>query len=179
MKLIQITVSLILLAGIVFACDKHSHKNDPDKQSRVEAYKLIFAAAEEILIYEGLPHPYEEEELLKVELKRKEIVKLPPLDEAFYTPAIEAVNAEALIKLLSGADGIREKEPEKCGFHSDYCIQFKHQDATYRAFVCFGCGELLVLQGDSPGPAFGFNVDELKKLLAVYEKKRPKKVKVK
>jgi hypothetical protein len=177
MKIIQITFSIFLLAGIVLADGKHRHDNDPEKKSEVEAYKRIFAAAEGIVIYEGLPHPYEEEELLKVESKRKDIVKLPPSDEAFYTPAVEAVNAEALLKLLSGPDGIHVNEPKKCGFHSDYCIQFKHLDATYRAFVCFGCGELFVMQGDS-GVMFGFNDDELKKLLAVYEKKRPKRVKV-
>jgi hypothetical protein len=176
MKLIQITVSIFLLAGVVFAEGKHRHEPDPDEQAEVEAYRRIFAAAEEIVIYEGLPHPYEEEELLRVESKRKDIVKLAHSDEAFYTPAVEAVNAEALLKLLSGPDGIRVNQPKKCGFHSDYCIQFKHQDTTYRAFVCFGCGELMVMQGDS-GATFAFNDEELKKLLAVYEKKRPKKVK--
>lgn len=177
MKIIQSIVSIFLLAGFVLADGKHQHDDDADDKSRVEDYKRIFAAAEGIVIYEGLPHPYEEEELLKVESKRKDTVKLPPLGEAFYTPAVEAVNAEALLKLLSGPDGIRVNQPKKCGFHSDYCIQFKHQDATYRAFVCFGCGELMVRQGDS-GATFDFNDDELKKLLAVYEKKRPKKVKV-
>ena len=102
---------------------------------------------------------------------------IPPLDEAFYIPAVEAVNAGTILKLLSGSDGIRINQPKKCGFHADYCIQFKHQEATYRVFVCFGCGELLVMKGDS-GVTFFFNDVELKKLLTVYDKKRPKKVKV-
>jgi hypothetical protein len=177
MKIIRTTLGIFLLAGVAFAQGKHPHERDPDEQAEVEAYRRIFAAAEEIVIYEGLPHPYEEEELLEVESKRKDIVKLPPMDEAFYTPAVEAVNADALLKLLSGPDGIRVNQPKKCGFHSDYCIQFKHQDTTYRAFVCFGCGELSVRKGER-GVRFGFNDDELGKLLAIYEKKRPKKVKI-
>lgn len=178
MKILQITVSIFLLAGVAYAEEKHRHEPDPDEQAEVEAYRRIFGAAEEIVIYEGLPHPDEEEELLKVESKRKDVVKLPPMDEAFYTPAAEAVNAEALLKLLSAPDSIRVNQPKKCGFHSDYCIQFKHQNITYRAFICFGCGELMVMRGDN-GTKFDFNNDELKKLLAAYEKKRPKKVKLK
>lgn len=182
MNFISITASLLLLAGISLAEEKprqsHDHANDnPEEKAKVEEYKHIFGAAKEIIIYEGLPHPEEEEELLKVESKRNDTVRIPPLDEAFYTPAVEAVNADAIIKLLSGSDGIRINHPKKCGFHSDYCIQFKHQEATYRAFVCFGCGELLVMKGES-GVTFSFNDVELKKLLTVYDKKRPKKVKV-
>ncbi len=180
MKLIQPFVTLLLLVGITLAEEKQSYDHDrgeeyQEEQAQVEAYKGILAAAKEIVIYEGLPHPYEEEELLKKEAKRKDIVTLPPLDEAFYTPAVEVVNAEAILKLLAGSDGIQENEPKKCDFHSDFCIQFKHQDTTYHAFFCFGCGEVSVRQGDS-GVTFGFNDEELKKLLAVYEKKRPKKV---
>lgn len=182
MNFISITSSLLLLAGISLAEEKPRHHHDhadnnPEEKAKVDAYKQIFDAAEEIVIYEGLPHPEDEKELLKAELKRKEIVKLPPSDEAFYTPTVKAVNSDGIRKLLSGPDGIRVNEEKKCGFHSDYCIQFKHKDATYRAFVCFGCSELLVIQGDSR-TIFGFNNEKLKKLLTVYDKNRPKKVKI-
>ncbi len=178
MKIITITVSFALLVGFASADEKPGHvcaKDNPERKDQVEAYKGIFAAAKDVVIYEGLPHPNDEEDLLKTELKRKDIVKLPPLDEAFYTPAVKAIDAEAMLKLLSGSDGIRVNTPSKCGFHSDYCIQFEDQDTIYRAFVCFGCVEVLVVQGDSR-VTFGFDDEKLKELLAPYHNKRPKKV---
>ena len=180
MNLIKIAASFALLAGFSLAEEKLHHvhkgaKGNPEKIAQVESYRQIFNAAEQIIIYEGLPHPDEEEELMKLEAKRNDTVVLP-LDQVFYTPAVKADNPDAILKLLSGDDGISVNEPKKCGFHSDYCIQFIHKNATYRAFVCFGCNELFVMQGDS-GVMFAFNEEKLKKLLAVYDKKRPKKIK--
>jgi hypothetical protein len=179
MKLIKIALTLLLLTGVALTAEKPGNaqdcrKNNTEKNAQVEAYKLIFAAATEVIIYEGLPHPDEERELLESELKRNDILSLPPLDGAFYTPAIKVVDSVDLLNYLSGPDGIRVYSPNKCGFHSDYCIEFKHKNLTYRAFVCFGCRELLVMQGES-GVTFAINDEELKKLLSIYDKKRPKR----
>jgi len=180
MKFLQITTLLALLAGFLNAEEKPKHHHgcsasDPEKLATVEAYKKIFAAAEAITIYEGLPHQYEEEELLKKELKRKDYIKLVNggVDYPFYTPAVKATNADELRMVLSGPDCLSVYIPMKCGFHPDYCLKWKHDKITYHALVCFGCGQIVVMH-DKIYQSFYFNDEKLKKLLAVYDLKRPK-----
>lgn len=176
MKVLLIIGFFALNCGLLSA--QHHHDcpscDGPDKKAEVEAIQKVFSQAKGIMVFEGLPHPYEEEALLKAELKRKDTVKLPPLEEPFYTPALKASNEEALRKALSGPDCISVYKAHKCGFHADYCLQWQHHGVTYTAMFCFGCADMAVTHGDTT-QYFSFNRNVLKPLLAVYDKKRPKK----
>ena len=169
-----------ITSSILHADKKHDCPscNDAKAMAEIAAHQKIFANAKDLMIYEGLPHPYEEEKLFKTETKRKDTIKFQPLDEAFYSPSTKATNTEPIIKLLSEPGGIKINHPKKCGFHSDYCLEFTSGGIKYRAFTCFGCWEMFVFKGDEQkGHVFWFDKKELSKLLAIYDKKRPKPVK--
>ncbi len=66
--------------------------------------------------------------------------------------------------------------PKTCGgFHPDYMVEWTVGDARYRAHVCFGCGEIMVI-----GPGIDTLVDisdaaspDVEKALLVYRNRRP------
>lgn len=138
--------------------------------------KKVFAEAKEFMVLEGLPHPYSEEKLLEAEAKRKDTMKLAPLEEPFYTPAAKATNDEDLRKALSGPDNISIYSDHKCGFHADYALRWQHKGITYHAAFCFGCADMAVTDGKTT-QWFSFSTEVMKPLLAIYDKKRPKKQK--
>lgn len=174
------TAALFLAAPFVVAEEdsKHSHFEhhlDPEKLAKLEKYRKIFAAAENMEVYEGLPHPYNEPELLRNEAKRKDVtmlVKEHP-DDLLYTPGVKATNADELRALFGEGGGLGLYREHKCGFHADYCIKFKHEKKTYHALICFGCYDMVVIGGDEY-ERFSIFGKKLKPLLAIYDSKRPR-----
>lgn len=152
------------------------------KSPTIEAstiYRTTVASAKSIVVFEGLPHPAWERDLLAIESKRKDTININKF--LFYTPALAATNADALRQLLSSSDSIRVYGgPKLCGgYHPDYCISWQAGETTYYALVCFGCHEIVFYDGKTP---LIYDLDDkayerYKTLLAVYETKRPKKAK--
>jgi len=129
-------------------------------------------------VYEGLPHHMFERDLLTTESKRKDTEMIGSF--GFYTPPIAVTNPEVLKRILSSPDTIQMFAGEKrCGgFHPDYVVQWSSEDGSrFFAQICFGCHEIIYSDGKNEY-RYDFEsepFEKLKKELAPYAKKRPKK----
>jgi hypothetical protein len=173
MKFISVILALVIIL---------SARAEDEKSPTIEAsaiYRTTVAAAKSIVVFEGLPHQRWDRELLAVEIQRKDTQKI--WEYPFYAPSVAATNADDLRQLLSRSDSIVVYGgPKLCGgYHPDYCISWQTGETIYYALVCFGCHEIVLYDGKTP---LIYDLDEkaferYKKLLAVYEAKRPKKAK--
>ncbi len=142
-------------------------------------YRTTLAEAKSIVVFEGLPHQTWDKELLAVESKRKDTQKI--WEYQFYIPGVAATNSDDLRQVLTSPDSISVCEGVKLcgGYHPDYCISWQIGENTYNALVCFGCHEIVFYDGKQ-SLLYDLNqkaYEQLKKLLARYEAKRPKKAK--
>jgi hypothetical protein len=134
-----------------------------------------------LVLYEGLPHQFYEDEALAKELKTKETVQLHGFP--FYHEPLDLKDGDGeKLKDLLGRSWTYQSKPEgisvapTCGgFHPDYAVEWSHMDRLYRILICFGCHEVRVYgpQGtrfyDIRSGAYG----RLEKLLGPYRKNRP------
>lgn len=142
--------------------------------------RATLAGASLIRVYEGLPHQSFERDLLAKESQRKDTKVIGSF--RFYTPAVEAKNLVGLRTLLSSSEAIQVFRGEKrCGgFHPDYAIEWLDGAGNrYDAQICFGCHEVIYRDGKNE---YRYDLkrgslEKLKKELAGYAKKRPKKIK--
>lgn len=144
------------------------------EEASIDCRKSI-ALTKTMEVYEGLPHQTKDSALFEKEIKREDITKI--WNHPFYTPALLAKNAELLKMVLSSSDTIKIHEGlKRCGgFHPDYCVAWKTEGRMCQALICFGCREIVFLDGKD---AFIYNLsknahDRLKELLSGYAKKRP------
>ncbi len=165
----------IILALIVTLSANANDENAPTIEAS-DVYRTTVAAAKSIVVFEGLPHQSWDPKLLAVEIKRKDTQKIWKFP--FYTPSVAATNSDDLRHLLSRSDSIKVYGgPKLCGgYHPDYCISWQAGEITYYALVCFGCHEIVLYDGKKP---LIYDLDKkayerYKKLLAIYEAKRPK-----
>lgn len=169
MKLVSIIPVLILTLSAMA---------EEMKSPAIEAsaiHRTTAASAKTLAVFEGLPHQTWDQKLLASEIKRKDTKKI--WNYPFYTPSIDASNADDLRKVLSSPDSIRVYGgPKMCGgYHPDYCISWQAGEITYYALVCFGCNEIVFYDGkssliyDLSGEAY----KRYKKLLSIYASKRP------
>ena len=122
---------------------------EEEKRPAIEAsaiYRTTVLATKSLVVFEGLPRPFEKE-LLATEIKRKDTKEI--LIYPFYTPGVDAKNANDLRKLLSSAASIAVYGgPKACGgFHPDYCISWQAGEVTYYALICFHCQEIVFYDG--------------------------------
>lgn len=113
--------------------------------------------AEQIELFEGLPHPGSEPRLRELEVERVKPVEIA--GELFYPellPAAPEAIAE-LARLTTDVQGhkglpipLSKHRVKFCGgFHADYALLWKTKDATaVTALVCFGCSEVRFLYRD-------------------------------
>jgi hypothetical protein len=144
-----------------------------------EANKSLFAAiraADQLLLYEGLPHQSEEQASFEAEYRNKPTVRLQGF--RFYrTPLAVSASDEVTLKAVLGDEGsYREwKGPRLCGaFHPDYLAEWQVGGRSYQFLICFGCGEVKVY---GPGSSLRCYLAESGKLYGVldkYRKNRPK-----
>ena len=149
------------------------------KASPIEAsaiYRTTVSAAKSLLVFEGLPHQSVEPVLLATELKRKDTTEI--WDFPFYTPSIEATNADDLRKVLSNPASLAVYAgPKLCGgYHPDFCISWQAGKVNYYALICFGCHEIVFYNGKT---SLIYDLDkaaieEFQQLLAQHRIKRPK-----
>lgn len=127
---------LVLSAGRVYSQD--SKRRDQDL-TRHAQFASAVATLTRVTIYEGLPG---KTKLLASELKVKKTLKLR--DYHFYseTLSISEADATALTKILADRASIAKYEQKFCGFHPDYCLEWKIGKETWQALLCLGCGEV-------------------------------------
>jgi len=169
-------LSFIFAMIVTLSANAEDEKSPPIEASAI--YRTTVAAAKSIVVFEGLPHHWDRE-LLAVEIQRKDTQKI--WEYPFYTPSVAAPNSDELRQQLSRSDSIVVYGgPKLCGgYHPDYCISWQAGEITYYALVCFGCHEIVFYNGKTP---LIYDLDEkayerYKKLLAIYESKRPRKAK--
>ena len=133
--------------------------------------------AENIYLYEGLPHQNMSDEFEK-ESKRSD-VKLKA-GFHFYDPklAIDENTAKALKAILVSSSSYKSHTGEKkCGgFHPDFGVFWRVEQKEFSVLICFGCGEIKLIDGDKTHHYdMAPNVEsQLETLLNPLAKKRPK-----
>ncbi len=158
-------------------------KNDPgrtDADTRFDANKEVFAPvrnADQVTVYEGLPHQFFEAGQLDEEKRQKPTVTLHGYP--FYQDRLEIpADDRAKLKAVLGAEtsfGPWAGERKCGGFHPDYCVECSVGGAAYRFLICFGCSEAKVY-----GPDHNLRCDfrgetskQLTELLKKHRKNRP------
>lgn len=151
-----------------------------DSIEAAEDFRKSVAAADQLMVYEGLPHQSLERELLQRETKRSDVTKIAEF--SFYTPATSATNVrlkEVLADSMSIAEW-RDSGGLCCVFHPDYCVSWTSDGKTYAALICFGCHEVIFVEGKRRFhySLVGKAYESLKRDLAEYASKRPSPEKV-
>ncbi len=135
------------------------------------------AGASSITVHEGLPHPNHFGKAYADELKTKSVTTLN--GHAFYTELLQISEADlkTLNTILQDTSTYEPFEGEKkCGgFHPDYEIQWHAGLTSYRALLCFGCGEVkLIHLGITQRYDLSYAAKEnLESLLSSYRKNCP------
>ena len=131
--------------------------------------------ANQIFIYEGLPHQLFESDLLKAEMRREDTTKLGGYP--FYTPSVEVQGEllKTLKEITAESDSYTEFTGEKrCGgFHPDYALSWSDGPKDYSVLFCFGCAEALVVDGRKSYRYDFKKMEMLKKQLGQFKFKRP------
>lgn len=136
-------------------------------------------AADEVLLFEGLPHQAFEADLLKSELARSETVRYGGFP--FYATPLQpaAEDLAALQGVLADEKSLAVRDPnlaKSCGgFHPDFALVWKAGADEYQALICLGCSEVkflgksVDLHRDLRKPAY----ERLKERLQPYRVNRP------
>lgn len=170
-------VSTVLLLGMlgliaVFAVNLSSKKVPVDATAKI---RTSLAGAQEVFVYEGLPHQMIERELLKKEKQRDDTTVIGGFP--FYTPKVLAKKdvTQKLRDVLASAESYEEFSGEKrCGgFHPDYAVHWVEGESKYSILICYGCGEALIV---SAKKSYRYDLKkekELRELLKPFASKRP------
>lgn len=133
-------------------------------------------AADELMVYEGLPHQTKEKELMESELAKSKTIRIHGYP--FYLPPVAAKKQAELKKILGDPRTYKKYTgPKTCGgFHPDYAVFWNEGEVPKHILICFGCGEALFSDGGKLMP-FDIRHSQLYKLrddiLAVQHLKRP------
>ncbi|MFT3991090.1 MAG: hypothetical protein QM680_06735 [Luteolibacter sp.] len=166
-----------LLASVFLITCVSAQESAPASEEASSKIRAAITEATSLTIYEGLPHQAFERNLLAKESKRKDTEKINSF--RFYTPAIAAINPEALKRILSSPETIQVFRGEKLcgGFHPDYAVEWSDKDGSrFSALICFGCHEIIYSDGKNEY-RYDFEQESFEKLkeeLSPYAKKRPK-----
>jgi len=169
----RILLVFTTLSTLVICCS--GTKTNYPKVSVTNELRDSIKGSDRIFVFEGLPHQMSEAKLLKAEKKRKDIIKIAGYP--FYTPKIkvEGESLTALRTIISNSENYVQFRGEKrCGgFHPDYAVEWHDKDKLYSILFCYGCSEVLVVDGKlTYRYDFEFTA-ELKKLLSAFDLKRP------
>lgn len=173
-------LSAVLAFSLAGCGDQKGGTDRTEADTRFAEFKSLFGAirkADQLVLYEGLPHQLFEEQQLEEEKQKKDTVAMHGF--SFYRAPLE-VSADDKEKLqgLLGDEGSFHRWPgeKKCGgFHPDYLAEWRVGEATYRFLICFGCPEVKVygpdksLRCDIQQEAY----EKLKEALNKYRKNRP------
>ncbi len=139
------------------------------------------AAADPVIVWEGLPHPFYERDELEQELHAKETITIH--DFPFYqdTQRLTKLDGTVLARIFADAEAFRPIGWEflggtGCGgYHPHFCLQGQGDDGIYQVQICFGC---LEVRGFGPRMQVKAAVavealDAMRKVLRKYRKNRP------
>ena len=154
-------------------------QTNPKKPPAFEELLKSFRSADTLYVYEGLPHQYEERDLLEQEQKRSDTVQLGGYP--FYTPRVlmDPTQTTKLLEHINQPETfyIRLGEPLDCGFHPDYAVSWMAGTSQRFALLCFGCHQarfLIDLDKDDSYEERDMNhVNQLKEIMKAYQSKRP------
>ena len=132
--------------------------------------------ADQIFVYEGLPHPTREQKLFNKELQRSDVRRIagfPFYSSKFTTNGKQTAKLKAAIGDVKMYDK-RTGEPLDCGpFHPDFAISWVHKTKQYHALFCFTCNQVRVFgEGRQQGRNIANQV-AFKSLLYQFSHHRP------
>lgn len=135
-------LSLLLFTPFAWALLESAPPTVADSQR----FRDTLLEADEVVVFEGLPHQTWQPDKLKEELKRPDVTKIEGFP--FYTPALKA-NADELKQLLGTPASIKPYGGAKAcgGYHPDYNISWTVRAITYHVQICLGCHEVLFITG--------------------------------
>ena len=143
-----------------------------------EHYRVLAEGIENcktVELYEGLPHPTWESEVLERELREKEVVEF--VDWPFYATPIELSNsdAELLRKLYcTRSSFVPFRGWKQCGgYHPDWCIKWKNGDKEFLVQICLGCCEMITTDGNVEVHCDIWDTTDFENILKPYQKRRP------
>ena len=167
----------ILYFLMIFVTSCSGGESDHPKPSATNKLRNTIKNTDSVFVYEGLPHQMFESELLKTEQKRKDTTTIAGYP--FYTPKAQVQGkAEVAIKtIIAGSSNfIRFRGEKLCGgFHPDYAVEWSDGDKMYSILFCYGCGEVLIVDGKNTYRYDFKFTDDLKKIFTTFDSKRPKK----
>ena len=143
--------------------------------SRAPAWVNSFNISTTFSVYEGLPHPTWETELLEQEKQRSDLANIDGFD--FYTPSV-AVNEKQILQfkeVLGDNDlyytplGLKD-----CGFHPDFAVEWTDSETHYQLLICFTCNEVQILSEDRRRNYDLTHTSGIESLLSKYSIKRPR-----
>jgi hypothetical protein len=135
------------------------------------------SGATDLVLYEGMPHPYHEPKLLAEEKASKPTRELA--GHPFYREPLELASEDAsfLREILADRGSIATYVGDKkCGgFHPDYAVAWTGGGAPTQALICLGCHEVLISgrNGQARYDLRQHAYDRLKSLLGRYVTNRP------
>lgn len=126
-------------------------------------------------VYEGLPHPAFERELLEQEKKKRHTMLhgFP-----FYASKPPWGDGDSELRGLLATERFTPWSGEKkCGgFHPDYAVVVTHGAMSWTVLVCFGCSEVKVVGHDERRFDVSTSlVVELQNALSLYGGSRPER----
>ena len=104
-----------------------------------------------IVVYEGLPHPTWESDLLSSEVRSNETIVLGNFHFYASPIAISARDARQICELYCSRGSFYPFQGFKdCGgFHPDWCVVWQTKETTYEVQFCFGCCEMKTTDGSN------------------------------
>ncbi|MCE9547923.1 MAG: hypothetical protein K8T25_20825 [Planctomycetia bacterium] len=143
-----------------------------------ESFSDAIRRADKVTLYEGLPHPQFERELLAEERRTKPVQELSGYPFYREQLALSGEDATRLSNLLRDSAAYRPPTDavKACAeFHPDYAVEWSVGAERYRALICFGCSEVVLfgpgveVQNDLENAA----IEKLQGVLKNYRKNRP------
>ncbi|MBS0657462.1 MAG: hypothetical protein JSR82_04350 [Verrucomicrobia bacterium] len=143
------------------------------------------ADASEVRVYEGLPHPRDEPELLASEAERVQAIefiadRFYPGPEPLRPDDLEFVRSLARQPEWFSAIGVRYCDGREqfgdvklCLFHADFALEWEAGGKTRRILLCFGCGESVYFDPDVEVTSYTAQEPELRRRLLQYQRQRP------
>ena len=160
----------------------HTPKLEDEAEARASIKELAPMVAtlkddSTLTLYEGLPHPMWDRELLESEKKEKKVIERYAFFFYERANALSEEDAKRLKAILrDGKTFVEFGGLKRCGgFHPDFALVWKDGDAEVELHVCFGCHELKAFRKD--GEVYcdvakeGY--EELRKILGQYRIQRP------
>jgi len=135
------------------------------------------SGAEDLRVYEGLPHQSWEAELLEQELSTKRTIELGGYP--FYDALLELGSSDAaqLLDVLSvqGTYGPLAGAKRCGGFHPDYAVTCRFGATVWTCLICFGCAEVKVFTSgeQSVNDLNEASFERLGRILKPYRRNRP------